>query len=145
MGLLAVHGSKKKKADDIPMAAMPDIAFLLLMFFMVSTTFLVARTLDVELPAYTKEQPREKKDYLTVFLAQDSLRVEFRGQEEKIELWELEGRVLDALEGAEEPQQRVVMLDIDDGCKYDRVMNAFDAIRTAEGFVTLVQPEPESK
>ena len=141
MGLLAARGRKKKEADDIPMAAMPDIAFLLLMFFMVSTTFLVSRTLNVELPAYTKEQPKKKVDRMTVFLADDSLRVEFRDRKENIDMWELEGRVHDILLDSEGVEQRVVLLEVDDDCSYQRVIEAFDGVRSADGYVTLVEPE----
>jgi len=145
MSLLAARGRKKKGAEEIPMAAMPDIAFLLLMFFMVSTTFLVSRTLDVELPAYTKEQPQKKVDRMTVYLAEDSLRVEFRGEKENIDLWELEGRVRDILSDSEGVEQRVVLLEVDGDCSYQRVIETFDAIRNGEGYVTLVEPEPEKE
>ena len=137
----AARSAKKKEVKDIPMAAMPDIAFLLLMFFMVSTTFLVTRSLDVELPAYTKEQPEKKLEHMTVFLADDSIRLEFRGAKENIDMWELEGRVRDALLDAEGLQQRVVMLEVHDDCSYQRVIDSFDAIRNAEGYITLVEPE----
>ncbi len=143
MGLGAAYSSKKKQTDDIPMAAMPDIAFLLLMFFMVSTTFLVARSVDVELPAYSKERPKEQKQYITLFLAADSLQMDYRGEKEKLELWELEGRVSAALAYVDDDSARVVVFDVDDDCPLQRLIDAFDAVRRAEGYVTLVEPEAE--
>jgi len=38
--------------------------------------------------------------------------LELRGEGEKIELWELEDRVFDAIDGAQTPEERIVMLDI---------------------------------
>lgn len=126
------------------MAAMPDIAFLLLVFFMVSTTFLVTRTLDVELPAYSSERQRKTETHVNVALSSDSVRVDYADETVRLELWELEGYVRDALASAKSDSEKVVMLEVQDECSYQRVVGAFDAIQTAGGFVSLVEPETQN-
>lgn len=145
MGLRMKVGGKKGRIDQIPMAAMPDIAFLLLMFFMVSTTFLIQRSLDVELPAYAKERAPQDEKRMKVFLAAESLRVEYGGAGEKIDTWELKGRVRDAIGSKEAREECVVLMEVDDDCPYDRVIYAFDAVRDGGGYVTLVEPEITQK
>jgi len=140
VGLRDKWASKKPTVGDIPMAAMPDIAFLLLIFFMVSTTFLVSQSLEVELPAYSQEQRKERAKRVTVSLAEDSLRVKYGTEGQNIEMWELEGYVRNALASAEDASERVVLLDVHDDCPYDRVVETFDAIRSAGGYVSLVEP-----
>jgi biopolymer transport protein ExbD len=131
---------KKPTTGELPMAAMPDIAFLLLIFFMVSTTFLVSRTLEVELPAYSKQRTREKTKRVSVFLAADSLRVKYGDEAQNLDMRELEGYVRNVLASAEEASERVVLLEVHDECPYDRVVEVFDAIRAAGGYVSLVEP-----
>lgn len=144
MGLKDKWKSEDKNSDEIPMAAMPDIAFLLLVFFMVSTTFLVTRTLDVELPAYSSERQRKTETHVNVALSSDSVRVDYADETVRLELWELEGYVRDALASAKSDSEKVVMLEVQDECSYQRVVDAFDAIQTAGGFVSLVEPETQN-
>ncbi len=54
---------KKETADpEIPTSSMADIAFLLIIYFMVTTTFAATRGLDFSLPQEDKEQPLVEKE-----------------------------------------------------------------------------------
>jgi biopolymer transport protein ExbD len=54
---------KKDHADpEIPTSSMADIAFLLIIYFMVTTTFAATRGLDFSLPQEDKEQPLVEKE-----------------------------------------------------------------------------------
>lgn len=62
---------KKNKAQErIPSSSLADIAFLLLIFFMVTTTFRKERPRDVELPqALAQEKiPEKRKDILHLYI-----------------------------------------------------------------------------
>jgi biopolymer transport protein ExbD len=135
---------QQDEGGEIPMAAMPDIAFLLLIFFMVSTTFLVTRKMNVELPSYEGESRRKKVTHVNVHLSADALRVEYGDETRELDLPALEGYIRGALKTARERNEEVVLLDVRDDCPYQRVVNAFDAIRAGGGFVSLVQAEEES-
>ena len=56
---------KAKVGQTIPTSSMADIAFLLLIFFMVSTTFVRYRGLRVMLPSAEKSQKIETKRNIT--------------------------------------------------------------------------------
>ena len=122
------------------MASMSDIAFLLLIFFIVSTSFLVCKTLNVELPAYSAERSKGEKRHVKVFLAGDSMRAQYGEESRTLEMFDLESYIVGALASAEDVSEKVVLLEIHDDCPYQRVVTAFDAIRAAGGYVSLVEP-----
>ena len=140
MGLRDRRRQQQDEPGEIPMAAMPDIAFLLLVFFLVSTSFLVTQKLDVELPAYSDETRSEPQEHVNVFLGAESLRVKFGDEDQTMELWKLEEYISGALASAESAGEKVVLLEVKDDCRYPRVVEAFDGIRAAGGYVSLVEP-----
>lgn len=135
---------KDEGCGDIPMAAMPDIAFLLLIFFMVSTTFLVTRKMNVELPSYEGESSGEKIVHVNVKLGRDLLEVEYGDENRQLELPSLQRYITGALKTAENQNEKVVLLEVRNDCPYQRVVDTFDAIRAGGGYVSLVEPEEES-
>lgn len=52
---------KSKASTEIPTASMPDIVFMLLLFFMVTTVFRTSTGLDITLPQAKKIQKLEAK------------------------------------------------------------------------------------
>ena len=61
---------KTKIATEIPTASMADIAFLLLIFFMVSTTFVKEKGLKVILPKAEAIQKINRKNAATIYVSQ---------------------------------------------------------------------------
>ncbi|HUF67866.1 MAG TPA: biopolymer transporter ExbD [Longimicrobiales bacterium] len=64
---------KSKAASEIPSSSLADMAFLLLIFFMVSTTFRKEKDRDVVIPeaAATQKLDQPRKDILHVFVERD--------------------------------------------------------------------------
>ncbi len=146
MGLL--NEWKDSDSDDIgeiPMAAMPDIAFLLLVFFMVSTTFLVSRKINVELPSYEGESSKEKVLRINVSLGPNRVQVKYGDEKRQMQIIGLQRYVQGVISQAENQNEKVVLLDVDDTCPYQRVVDAFDAIRAGGGYVSLVKSEETEK
>ena len=56
---------KVKVSEDIPTASMPDIVFMLLLFFMVSTVFRQYTGLPIDLPTAKKIEKLEAKKNVT--------------------------------------------------------------------------------
>lgn len=66
---MAVLGNKKSKvSDEIPSSSMADIAFLLLIFFLVTTTFPKDKGLAIVLPEQAKEQEVAQKNVLHIII-----------------------------------------------------------------------------
>jgi biopolymer transport protein ExbD len=73
--------SKKRVVPEINAGSMADIAFLLLIFFLVTTTMDVDKGLLVKLPPWTEEQSeeqdiKEKNIFVVLVNAQDQLLIE---------------------------------------------------------------------
>ena len=64
---------KSKAASEIPSSSLADMAFLLLIFFMVSTTFRKEQKRDVVIPEAesTQKLDEPRKDVLHVFVERD--------------------------------------------------------------------------
>jgi len=70
---------KRKKPDaDIPMASMADIVFLLIIFFMLSTTFSVNKGFDFGIPPKEQESTTESESRPALTLIVDTQKDEFR-------------------------------------------------------------------
>jgi biopolymer transport protein ExbD len=57
---------KKKVSDEIPTSSMADIAFLLIIYFMVTTTFAATRGLDFALPKDEDSPVIEKEEAVLI-------------------------------------------------------------------------------
>ncbi|MDP8287858.1 MAG: biopolymer transporter ExbD [Candidatus Electryonea clarkiae] len=64
---------KTKVASEIPNASMSDIAFLLLIFFMVSTTFVKEKGLKVNLPRAQAVQKINRRNAATIYISRSGL------------------------------------------------------------------------
>ena len=64
---------KTKVASEIPNASMSDIAFLLLIFFMVSTTFVKEKGLKVDLPRAQAIQKINRRNATTIYVSRSGL------------------------------------------------------------------------
>ena len=66
---MAVLGTKKSKvSDEIPSSSMADIAFLLLIFFLVTTTFPKDKGLAIVLPEQGEEQEVSQRNILHILI-----------------------------------------------------------------------------
>jgi len=65
---------RKTKVDsEIPNASMSDIAFLLLIFFMVSTTFVKEKGLKVDLPRAQAIQKINRQNAATIYISRSGI------------------------------------------------------------------------
>jgi len=59
---------KKRRESEIPMASLADIAFLLLIFFLVTTTIDVDRGIGLTLPGKGEEQEIRSKNIVSLLI-----------------------------------------------------------------------------
>ena len=78
---MAVLNQKKSKvSDEIPTASMADIAFLLLIFFLVTTVFPKDKGLQVVLPEEGETQEVSQNNILHLIIGVDGIVVVRRGE-----------------------------------------------------------------
>ncbi|NNC88734.1 MAG: biopolymer transporter ExbD [Akkermansiaceae bacterium] len=128
---------KKHRSGEIPTGSFSDIAFLLIIYFLVATTLVKVKTITADLPAGEKtSQPQSDKTPI----------VNLRGAEvflndKKVTMDALNER-LAALElAAQDPSKRVVMLESARGTPYENYFQALAAISAHDGVVAIVEED----
>ncbi len=59
-------GSRRDESPDITLTPLIDVVFLLLIFFMVSTTFSQQSEIEIELPEASTEETKERPDIIEI-------------------------------------------------------------------------------
>lgn len=117
------EGTSQKPRASMDISPLLDVAFLLLIFFAVTTTFLEDSGLDLELPESTTASPTEQAPAVVTVSADGG--ITFRG--ESLSVQELESIVRDL--SAEE--LRRITLRADSRVDFGAVVAVFDALRRA--------------
>ncbi|MDQ6978836.1 MAG: biopolymer transporter ExbD [Mariprofundaceae bacterium] len=100
-----------------------DVVFLMLIFFMVSTSFSVSNTLKLELPASHATQQNKKAKEVAISIDKKGL---IYIQEEPVEDGDVRRRILNISKG--DPNMRVV-LRADGDTQHKRVVYVLDTLR----------------
>ena len=122
---MRIYGrSHRRQEPNIPMAPMADIVFLLLIFFMLSSTFVVQPGIDIELPKAAKVDvtPKEK-----INITVDAIG-NFFVNEQQVKTSDLE-KVLGSF--LARSRDKVVTVRADAKARHERVVLALDAARNA--------------
>ena len=83
---MAVLNNKKSKvSDEVPSSSMADIAFLLLIFFLVTTVFPKDKGLSIVLPEESEEQEINSKNILFLLVQPNGLVEVKRGECESVQ------------------------------------------------------------
>ncbi len=124
--------------DDIPTSSMGDLAFLLIIFFMLTTVFAKDRGIKMELPeSVTQEELTVKAILISV---QQDGKVFIDGTERSVS--EIKDYVLE--EKARNPE-KFVMIKSDKNAKYGIIMDVMDELMQA-GIKDIALPtDPEEK
>ena len=129
---------KEKRDLDIPTDSVSDIAFLLIIFFILTTTLSKLSGFTAELPSADASQKQAA--------ATDTKRpgVQIAGgkllfNEQEVSLDTLRDRLLDLQLGKKEGQEKVVMLEAAGAVDYQPYYQAMAAISAAGGVVAIVE------
>ncbi|NQT21444.1 MAG: biopolymer transporter ExbD [Planctomycetes bacterium] len=126
-----------KRDPQIPLSAMSDIALLLLIFFVLTTQFLVRRSLQAELPSITPDKEEASEDVTTVVVKPEYMYLD----EERIHIEELAPLLAAKLADKTKPEDRAVILDGEAAVRYERMVLAANEIKRAGGIVTIMKVE----
>lgn len=118
-----------RRSVEIPTASMADIAFLLLVFFLVTTCFLEDRGLGIILPG-EGSGPVLKKHLMHVIVRdQDNVQILYRDTDSMIPRTDL--RTIAAQRLKEDPRL-IVSLKTDPSAPYEAMIRALDELRAAD-------------
>ena len=129
----------KREAPEINASSMADIAFLLLVFFLVTTTIDVERGITVRLPEWSEEPPEElelkQRNVFNVLVnAQNALLVEDKPTDVR-ELRELAKNFIMNPAGnpelSESPNAAIISLKNDRGTNYETYIEVYNELKAA--------------
>lgn len=137
---MAVIKRKKKSADaKIPTASMADIAFLLLVFFMVTTVFKVDSGIDLQLPLAEKVEKLQRKNLAIVWI-NDQGKVAI---EDKFVPMEFVSNLMDQ-KMFETNGELIVEIKADKTARYGAVDAVFEELKTSGALRVVLGANVES-
>lgn len=137
---------KKKEAPEISMAPMIDVVFLLLLFFMVTTTFNRQTEVNIKLPEAKGTEPETHEKMVTLIIDADGI-YSLKGEDGLPH--ELVNQNTDALKQellklARHAAQLPFIIKADGKTPHQAVIAALDSARQA-GFTHITFPTQEPK
>ena len=126
---------KKSRNSDIPMASLADIAFLLLIFFLVTTTIDVDRGIGLSLPAKGEETEVRTKNITNLLInAQGEILLD----NEVIAINEIARRIEHKIQ---ENPNLIVSVKTDRETKYDVFVHVLDELKEANATrISIAEP-----
>jgi len=119
--------NKREASDEIPTSSMADIAFLLIIYFMITTTFAATRGLDWALPQEEEDTPQvEKEEAVLVEIRRGG---EFIVDGDPMEPEDIMDYLLPKLE--RNPKKPVIIRP-DEDAEYGYMVEVFDELRQGE-------------
>ena len=121
----------RREAPAVNAGSMADIAFLLLIFFLVTTTIAEEQGVLVKLPEWSEKpvkQPLDDEKVLTVLVNKsDELLVE----DKEVAMSQVQSLVVDHVrKGLDRPGTRIVSLTHDRGTSYQQYLAVYDALKS---------------
>lgn len=128
---------KKHRSGEIPTGSFSDIAFLLIIYFLVATTLVKVKSITADLPAGEKStQAQSEKTPIINLRGAD---VFFN--DKRVEMPELNQRLAALDLPNQDGEKRVIMLESAKGTLYQNYFQALAAISANGGVVALVEEE----
>ncbi len=132
-------GKKKNRDVEIPSASLSDIVFLLLIFFLVTTSIDTEKGLDLVLPPPGETQIKIPKKNITNLLINASGQALLDG--EVVEIKQISKIIRDKIL---ENELLIVSVKTDKETKYDTYVKVLDQLKKAEAKrISLAEPDEE--
>jgi biopolymer transport protein ExbD len=127
---------RRSDSEAINVGPFADIAFLLIIFFILTTEFVKPAGDRIQIPSGTTDKARDSEKRLTVNLRPDEIR--YGEKSRPVTLPELKG-ILAGLDLPGKPEeQRIVILDSAPEVAYQRYFETVMAIADAGGVLALI-------
>ena len=133
-------GQKRKKRQrdgEIPTNSFSDIAFLLIIYFLVATTLVKVKTITAEMPTGEKNAESQSDKTPTINLRAGDIHF----NDKKIDIEELNIKLAELDLQAKDPSKRVILLESVDGTPYQDYFQALATISAHGGAVAIVEED----
>jgi len=133
-------GQKRKKRQrdgEIPTNSFSDIAFLLIIYFLVATTLVKVKTITAEMPTGEKNAESQSDKTPTINLRAGDIHF----NDKKIGIEELNIKLAELDLQAKDPSKRVILLESVDGTPYQDYFQALATISAHGGVVAIVEED----
>ncbi|NQT91184.1 MAG: biopolymer transporter ExbD [Lentisphaerae bacterium] len=132
---------KQGVLSEINVGAFSDIAFLLIIFFILTSTFVQTSGRKMDIPSGTSEQSEDEQKQLSIDLRVDEI---YMGEEPaSLTIEALRERLADADLPSKSEAQRMVLLESHKDVPYDRYFKVVTAISQAGGILALLDETEE--
>jgi biopolymer transport protein ExbD len=128
---------KNRRSSDIPVDSFSDIAFLLIIYFMIATTLVKVKSITADLPA--GEKSTQAKSEKTPIINLRGGEVFFSDKPVKMD--ELNERLAALDLPNQDGEKRVIMLEAAKGTPYENYFKVLAAISSNGGVVAIVEDE----
>jgi len=124
---------------EIDVAAFADVAFLLIIFFILTTTFIKPAGNRLEIPSGAPDPAKTETKQLTISLTATEIHYGPKG--EKMTLDELRAALWQCNFKARPPDRRAVIVESAPDVPYQLYFNVVMAITNADGVLAIVEEE----
>jgi biopolymer transport protein ExbD len=128
---------KNRRSSDIPVDSFSDIAFLLIIYFMIATTLVKVKSITADLPA--GEKSTQAKSEKTPIINLRGGEIFFSDKAVKMD--ELNERLAALDLPNQDGEKRVIMLEAAKGTPYENYFKVLAAISANGGVVAIVEDE----
>ena len=127
---------KEQINTEIDVGSFSDIAFLLIIFFILTTTFVKIAGNKIQIPSGSDEQSEVEQKQLSVTLTAESI---LYGENAKnVSIDELRAALAKETFETKEEDDRMVVLETDGAVLYERYFQVVMAINDSGGVLTLI-------
>ena len=134
---MALH--KSRTLFEIDVTSFADIAVLLIIFFILTTTFMVPAGNKLEIPSGSTDPAQADQKQLTINLTGTAIRYGFEGRRMSVE--ELRTALLKENFKAKPPSKRIVIVNSTPDVPYETYFEVVMAISSADGVLALLEEE----
>jgi len=134
---MARRRQARKPAPEVPVSSFSDIAFLLIIFFILATTLVQIKGVVHEIPSGEKAEAQEEKESASVQLQGSKILL----NEEHVDIPELRKRLAKMNLNKKKGDEKVVLLEADGMVTYQTYFDVMSSISAAGGVTAIVQEE----
>ena len=124
---------RRPPAPYIPFISLADIAWQIIIFFLLAATFAKSDSLNLDLPGASSDKSRSAAPTITVEVGDSALSVNGR----RVAFESLEGRIRELLAGKKTEAQRAVVVLAKDDLSFQRHVDVMYAVQRAGGILVM--------